>query len=94
MKRVIIPLSISMLLLHSVDAVAGTAQARLWCESLKFHQAVAMGDETLDLSSVSGSPNGELLPYSGDTYASGFTLDFGGVPIYGTMYVPLPPVVD
>ncbi len=76
----------------SGDAAEQTAFAHVWCESLHFSQGHYAGD-TLDLSTIDGIPNGELAPY-GKSLASGFTLDFSGMPIYGTIYVGLPPFVD
>lgn len=73
---------------------AETAHARLWCLSLRFHQATAFGDTTLDLSTVNGTPNGELEPYQDLTYASGFTLDMSGFPINGTIFINLPAFAD
>jgi hypothetical protein len=72
---------------------AETANARFWCLSLRFQQGTAPFGATLDLSTIAGSPNGELAPYNNTTYVSGFTLD-SGFPINGTMFLGLPPVVD
>ncbi len=74
---------------------AQTAQARMWCLSLRFQQGADSFGDTLDLSTVAGTPNGELAPYNGDTYGSGFALGlYSGVSIYGTIYVNLPPYAD
>jgi hypothetical protein len=80
--------------LPSVSHAQETAQARIWCTSLRFQQGSdSFGDSTLDLSTVSGTPNGELLA-SGQTYASGFSLNFSGFPITGTIYFDIPPFTD
>src|SRR5215472_88686 len=71
-----------------------TASGRIWCLSLRFQQGTDSSGDTLDLSTVSGTPNGELEPYNGLTYISGFVLDISGQPINGTMQIDLPPVVD
>ena len=75
------------------DAAEQTASVRVWCESLHFSQGQYAGD-TLDLSTIDGIPNGELVPYYSRSLASGFTLDYSGMPIYGTIYVGLPPFAD
>lgn len=77
----------------SASAAEQSAFARVWCESLHFSQGHYAG-ETLDLSTIDGVPNGELVPYDGKSLASGFTLDFSGMPIYGTIFVGLPPFTD
>ena len=73
---------------------AETAQARMWCLSLHFQQGSDSFGDTLDLSTISGTPNGELAPYNGLQYVSGFALDSSGFPIGGTLYLNLPPSVD
>src|SRR5204863_9518795 len=73
---------------------AETANARIWCWSLRFQQGTGSLDETLDLSTINNSNNGELAPYQGDTYGSGFVLDLSGLPVTGVIYVNLPTVVD
>ena len=77
----------------SGDAAEQTASARLWCESLHFFQGNYAGD-TLDLSTIDGVPNGELVPNDGESLASGFILDFSGMSIYGTIFVGLPAFAD
>jgi hypothetical protein len=70
---------------------AQTARATLFCWSLRFHQGQGSFDETLDLSTTAGTPNGELAPwYSAYTHRSGFVLDFSGFPINGTIFLDLP----
>lgn len=74
---------------------AQTAQATLFCWSLRFHQGQGSFDETLDLSTIPGAPNGELASwFSTYTHRSGFSLDFSGFPITGTIYLDLPPNPD
>lgn len=77
----------------SGNAAEQTASARLWCESLHFSQGNYAGD-TLDLSTIDGVPNGELVPYNGESLASGFVLDFSGMSIDGTIFVGLPAFAD
>src|SRR5262249_4828666 len=62
-------------LLPLMDHAGETANARLWCLSLRFQQGSDSFGDTLDLSTISGTPNGELAPYNGTTYVSGFALD-------------------
>lgn len=85
------------LLLLLKCAAYGTqiASATLFCWSLKFSQGSGAFDETLDLSTAGGTPNGELSPwYSTYTHRSGFALDFSGFPITGALYLDLPPNPD
>ena len=78
----------------STVRAAETAHARIWCLSLRFQQGQDSFGDTLDLSTISSTSNGELAPYNGLTYISGFTLDISGLPINGTMQINLPPAVD
>lgn len=78
----------------SLSRASETAQARLWCLSLHFQEGSDGLGDTIDMSTVNGAPNGELAPYSGSTYACGFTLTESGTPIPGTIYVNLPPYGD
>jgi len=71
-----------------------SAQARLWCWSLHFQQGSDSFGDTLDLSTIAGTPNGELAPYNGIEYVSAFALDSQGFPVTGTMFVNLPAYVD
>jgi hypothetical protein len=76
---------------------AESANARIWCLSLRFQEGTDSFGDTLDLSSIGGTPNGELLPYNGLTYVSAFSLDdsnLSGVMVNGTIFINLPPVVD
>ena len=72
-----------------------TASATLFCWSLRFNQGQGPFDETLDLSSISGAPNGELVAwFNVYTHRSGFILDYSGFLISGTIYLDLPPYQD
>ena|SRR5436190_2538610 len=76
---------------------AETANARIWCFSLRFQQGTDSFDDTLDFTTISSGVNGELAPYNGVTYISTFLLDdfnFSGLTINGTIYLNLPPVLD
>lgn len=74
---------------------AQTAQATLFCWSLRFQQGEnSFGDSTLDLSTLAGPPNGELAPSFPYTHESGFVLDWMGFPINGSIYLDLPPYAD
>jgi hypothetical protein len=73
------------------------AHARIWCLSLRFQEGSdSTGVDTLDFSTINNSYNGELAPYSQRTWGSGFVLDSLslGMPITGTIYIDLPPLVD
>jgi len=77
---------------------AETANARIWCFSLRFQQGTdSSGVDTLDFTTISSGVNGELAPYRGLMYVSTFLLDdstFSGLMLNGTMYLNLPPVAD
>lgn len=73
---------------------AETAHARMWCLSLRFQEGSDSFGNTLDFSTISSSYNGELAPYNQRTWGSGFVLDYSGMPITGTIYIDLPPIVD
>jgi hypothetical protein len=99
MKRFFILLTAGWFLFSTSSQGAETAQARLYCLSLRFQQGTTYGG-TLSLSSTGGSPyNGELLPTFGDSsgnpWGSYFFLYYGGYgTIPGTIYVSLPSPVD
>jgi hypothetical protein len=99
MKRFFILLTVGWFLASAVSQGAETAQARLFCYSLRFQQGTTFGG-TLNLSSTGGSPyNGELLPTFGDSsgnpWGSYFFIYYGGYGnIPGTIYVNLPAVTD
>jgi len=96
MKTIWFSLGAALAVLHVNQAGAQTAQARMFCFSLRFQQGTGPGGATLDLSTaMSGPANGELAPYFGvRTHASGFSLDDGFFPIDGTMYLDVPMSTD
>ncbi|HLH56127.1 MAG TPA: hypothetical protein VKY92_21175 [Verrucomicrobiae bacterium] len=94
MRLLILTLLVACSFHGSTALSAETAQGRVWCLSLKFQQGSDSFGDTLDLSTISGTPNGELEPYNNLTYISGFTLDISGMPIFGTMQLNLPPFQD
>lgn len=80
---------------HPLTARTGeTANARIWCLSLRFQEGTDSFGDTLDFSTINGTFNGELEPYRGQTYITAFTMDISGQPINGTMQLDLPPLVD
>src|SRR5262249_28475378 len=84
----------ALILCPAVGRSAETAKARMWCLSLRFQEGTAGLGETLDLSTINSSYNGELAPtFSGRTYASGMTLETGFA-VTGVINVDLPPFVD
>jgi hypothetical protein len=94
MKRFLILLTAGWFLLLASSQAAETAHARLYCLSLHFQQGTTYGG-TLDLSTIGGPPyDGELMPYSGRTWASGLALVWSGMGDSGTIYVNLPPAAD
>lgn len=94
MKKLFVLLAAGWFLFSAASHGAETAQTRLFCYSLRFAEGTTYGG-TLDLSTISGTSNGELMSYSGNTWTSGFALNYGGYGyIYGTMFVDLPPVAD
>ncbi len=98
MKRILILLTAGGLLCPMTNYGVETAQARLYCESLRFQEGTTYGG-TLDLSTIGGPPfNGELMPTFGDAsgnpWGSGLALDWSAMPDSGTIYVNLPPFVD
>ena len=95
MKPTRVLLTALFLLFPFTLPAAPSASATLFCWSLRFHQGEGSFDETLDLSSVAGAPNGELVPwYATYTHRTSFTLDYSGFPITGTLYLDLPPNPD
>ncbi|MGH7993922.1 MAG: hypothetical protein ACREDQ_10425, partial [Limisphaerales bacterium] len=94
MKCFFLLLTAGWLLYPITNYGSETAQARLYCESLRFHEGTLYGG-TLDISSIGGSSyNGELVPYSGDTWYSGLVLVWSGYADSGMIYINLPPPVD
>jgi len=94
MKRFLILLTVGCFLYPITNYGAETAQTRLYCESLRFHEGTLYGG-TLDISTLGGPPyNGELMYYSGSTWYSGLVLVWSGMGDSGTIYVNLPSAVD
>lgn len=97
MKKLGIFLAAGLITLPLSGHSAQTAQATLFCWSLRFHQGVdSFGDSTLDLyTNPSGTPNEELGAwYSTYTHRSHFALEFSGFPITGELYLDLPAFAD
>lgn len=95
MKTLWVLLTTALISLSSTMQAAQTAHATLFCWSLRFQQGQGSFDETLDLSTIAGAPNGELAPvYTSYTHKSGFALDWSGFPVTGTLYLDLPPFAD
>jgi len=96
--RFVVYLAIVGLVSHPwLTPAAETANSRIWCLSLRFQEGSDGSGDTLDLSSIAGSYNGELLPYNGLTYVSAFYLDAfnsSGLTVNGTIYINLPPLAD
>ena len=92
MKKFLILLTLGLSLSPITGHGSQTATARIFCFSLRFQQGMNSFGETLDLSTISGTPNGELaLYYFGtNSHISGFALDYSGFPIEGTIYVDVP----
>ncbi len=94
MKRFFIFLTAVFLFCPMTNHGSETAQARLFCLSLRFQEGTTYGG-TLDMSTIGGPPyNGELRPYSGRSWDSGLALDWSGMADNGVIYVNLPPAVD
>ena len=76
MKRFLI-LGIGVLMCGSFDSrAAQTAQARIFCLSLRFQQGTDQIGSTLDLTTIPPNINGELAPtFDAPTHYSGFVLD-------------------
>jgi hypothetical protein len=98
MKFFLIFLSLGLAAQPFFSRSAETAHATLWCASLKFSQGTDSFNDTLDLTTIGSTFNGELLPYSGDTWAANFLLSYNGfgynIPISGAIYVNLPSFAD
>ena len=95
MKRFLILLTAGWLLYPITNYGAETAQARLYCMSLRFQQGTISGG-TLNISTIGGtSYNGELMPTylsdaSGNPWGSGLALVWSGYADGGSIYVNLP----
>ncbi|MGO8696396.1 MAG: hypothetical protein ACLQVY_01570 [Limisphaerales bacterium] len=100
MKQLLILWTAGWFLFPMADHGAETAQARLFCLSLQFSEGVAPSGGNVKLSSISGADNGELMPYSGTTWASDLALKWQGMSDSGAIsdgngiYVELLPFVD
>ena len=74
---------------------AQTASATFFCWSLRFYQGQGSLGGTLDLSTIVGTPNGELAPwYATYTHQTGISLVFSNVSMTGTLFLNLPPNPD
>jgi hypothetical protein len=87
-------LGLGLLSISFHGLAAPTAQLRLVCYSLRFHQAENSFGDTLDLTSIPPQLNGELFPAGPGTYASNFQIDWSGFPITGGLQLSLPEVTD
>jgi hypothetical protein len=97
MKRIRI-FGLGVLLWASINShAAQTAQARIYCLSLRFQQGTDQIGSTLGLTTIASSINGELAPtFDAPTHFSGFLLDsviFDG-PIPGNIEFDVPPFAD
>src|SRR6185503_13507779 len=83
-----------VMLCASFDShAAQTAQARIYCLSLRFQQGTDAIGSMLGLTTIASSINGELAPAFGTpTHYSGFVLDsvFFGEPISGDFRINVP----
>jgi hypothetical protein len=70
------------------------AQVHFVCLSLRFQSGSDGFGGSLTLSSVAGTPNGELYPAAAAVYASGISLDSFGFPVTGNLQVNLPDFLD
>jgi hypothetical protein len=96
--RILMLLSLGCLL-PSVEAASQTAQARLYCYSVRVERGVAGFGGTLDLSTLAWSipPNHELAPLFGDySHGSGFSLNSPGFlePIRGVIHLDVPMEIE
>lgn len=94
MKNLLIWVAALFVFLPFTTSAAPTAQVHFVCLSLRVQPGSDGLGSTLALSSVAGTPNGELFPAGGGFYASGIILDAFGFPITGSMQVNLPPALD
>jgi hypothetical protein len=95
MKLPIVILILATGWMQFVDAATQTAQARLYCYSVRMERGVAGFGGTLDLSTLDWSvtPNGELAPlFTSHSHGSGFSLHSPGFlePIRGVLRVDAP----
>jgi hypothetical protein len=99
MKRSLVLLLAGLSLLPAVCHGGQTAQARMYCLSLRFQQGHSANFvSTLDLTSIAPSINGELAPWWGGSYdqITQFVLNDPTLyePITGTLAVNLPLTTD
>ncbi len=101
MKRLLILCGAVLSFLPLAKAAEQSAQARLFCLSLRFSQGAGpSGLYTLDLSTLGWGLNGELAPYSDTSgrwvHRSWFELGniFGFDSIFGNIYLQLPVPTD
>jgi hypothetical protein len=94
MKTLRIFLTVLLVVFPFTTPAAPTAQVHFVCLSLRFQPGSGVGGSTLVLSSVSGTPNGELYPAGSGIYASGIILNIFGSPITGDLQVYLPAFLD
>src|SRR2546421_10581655 len=97
MKRILI-FGMGVLLSISFNShAAQTAQARIYCLSLRFQQGTDQIGSMLGLTTIAPSINGELAPtFDAPTHYSGFVLDslFFDEPISGDIGFDVPPYAD
>jgi hypothetical protein len=96
MKRILILLLATWSMLPPISQAAQTARATLFCWSFRFQQGEnSLGDSTLDLTTVPGTPNGELSAwFDVYTHRANFVLDWMGFPITGQLVLDLPNFAD
>ena len=94
MKTIALLLTVLLITFSFPIQAAQTAQAHLFCLSLRFHQGENSFGDTLGLTSISSPLNGELFPTTGGTYASNFEMDLSGFPINGALQVNMPNLPD
>jgi len=91
MKRLLIILTAGLLLSSVICNGALTAQARIYCWSLRFQQGHGTGGVTLDLTTLSSGFNGELAPYDQYSQWSWYELYYPYfLDMTGTIFVDIP----
>jgi hypothetical protein len=96
MKRILI-FATGVLWASINSHAAQTAQARIYCLSLRFQQGTDQIGSTLGLTTIGPSINGELAPtFDAPTHFSEFVLDsiFFDEPIPGDIEFDVPPFAD
>ncbi len=95
MKTPFVLLALLLSIFPITTHAAATAQVHFVCLSLRVQPGAAGFGSSLALSSVGGTPNGELYPAGTAGYASGIILDASfGFPVTGSMQVKLPDFLD